>query len=509
MKLNIFSVPSRNAQAIKDKFGSVGLKSIHEGELAGWRALFFFSDEEQPNPIPWVATFADFFDEEMPANLIYFAAYVLEKGDRCFVLTYGKSHFYVRPFCDHDFGIEMAKRIANDGNTRQTSSKRFAGNRKKEIRSYTQNTSLNVESGESVDYLQAEITPNARKAFGSAAKFGSSMLLNAPVEKDKLGHLLDQIEQVLSEKARFTLPRTVVLTDETDVKKYDRMLLQAIAAPEGKAEFTSEGHDIVGVDFVFSGNERYTLSCRGHGGRELGDEELSLNTLRTYMQEEGISERQVFDIRVRVDNEGQKSYSKQLKQALDFIVDGENVMLTQGRWVRFNEDYIDQLNAYVDSVVIEETEPQFRQLSDMEGDFNKSEEIGALGYSDADKDFSKIKTSASTPIEAWDLHKNDTVYAVKFGTAQKVGYVCDQALNALEIIRNNANLKKLDQEVRAYCLWLGLKRKRQVSKISEINSIILKQKIEAWARKCRELDIVPKLKLSLHQSDSGTASRSE
>jgi hypothetical protein len=72
----------------------------------------------------------------------------------------------------------------------------------------------------------------------------------------------------------------------------------------------------------------------------------------------------------------------------------------------------------------------------------------------------------------------------------------------LEIIRNNANLKKLDQEVRAYCLWLGLKRKRQVSKISEINSIILKQKIEAWARKCRDLNIEPKLKLSLHQSSS-------
>jgi hypothetical protein len=32
--------------------------------------------------------------------------------------------------------------------------------------------------------------------------------------------------------------------------------------------------------------------------------------------------------------------------------------------------------------------------------------------------------------------------------------------------------------------------------MSEVNSIILKQKIDAWARRCRELGIDPKLKFS-------------
>jgi hypothetical protein len=31
-------------------------------------------------------------------------------------------------------------------------------------------------------------------------------------------------------------------------------------------------------------------------------------------------------------------------------LDGENVMLSQGRWVRFNEDYIGQLNEYLDDI---------------------------------------------------------------------------------------------------------------------------------------------------------------
>ena len=57
------------------------------------------------------------------------------------------------------------------------------------------------------------------------------------------------------------------------------------------------------------------------------------------------------------ENEGQRTYSQSLKESLDYIVDGENVMLSQGRWLRFNEDYVDQLNAFVDGITVEPTEP--------------------------------------------------------------------------------------------------------------------------------------------------------
>jgi hypothetical protein len=99
-------------------------------------------------------------------------------------------------------------------------------------------------------------------------------------------------------------------------------------------------------------------------------------------------------------------------------------------------------------------------------------------------------------VEAWDLHRGSTVYAVKFGTAQKLGYVCDQADNVLEIIRNNANTQKLNQPFTSYCLWLGFRLKSIPNPISQTNSIILKQKIDAWARRCRVLGLEPKLKFS-------------
>jgi uncharacterized protein (TIGR04141 family) len=178
MKLNIFSVPQGNVAAVKDKFGQVGLNVIHSATDGPWQTAFLFSEKQEPDDIPWVGTFAEFFGDRRPQNLIYFGAYVFEQSGNCYVLTYGKTHFYVRPFCDHDFGIEVAKRLADENDIKQKASKKFAGRRKKEIRSYTSNTGLDIESGESIDYLQAAIAESARKDFGRSAKFGSSVLLN-------------------------------------------------------------------------------------------------------------------------------------------------------------------------------------------------------------------------------------------------------------------------------------------------------------------------------------------
>jgi uncharacterized protein (TIGR04141 family) len=122
-------------------------------------------------------------------------------------------------------------------------------------------------------------------------------------------------------------------------------------------------------------------------------------------------------------------------------------MLSHGRWVRFNEDYVEQLDESLDSIAVEETEPELREINVIEGVFNDMDAVKSLGYLGADKDFSKIKVSMSTPIEAWDLYKASTVYAVKFGTTQTLGYACDQANNVLEIIRNNANTRKLGQKI--------------------------------------------------------------
>jgi hypothetical protein len=122
---------------------------------------------------------------------------------------------------------------------------------------------------------------------------------------------------------------------------------------------------------------------------------------------------------------------------------------------------------------------------------NKSD-VG-LGNVDNTSDFNKPVSNAMQI--ALDLKKDKTAYAVKFGSAQKLGYVCDQAVNTLEIMRNAPEYRStLDFDT--YCLWLGIERVNMPNKLSEIASVIFKQKLETWARKCREMGINPVVRLS-------------
>lgn len=90
MKLNIFLIPINNIQELKNKFAEVNLHLIHNEVQEEWSASFYFSRNKEPNQIPWIKTFAHIFKDREYKNLMYYGAYIFEKNDRCFVLSFGK-----------------------------------------------------------------------------------------------------------------------------------------------------------------------------------------------------------------------------------------------------------------------------------------------------------------------------------------------------------------------------------------------------------------------------------
>lgn len=496
MKLNIFKIPKNNVADLKAKFSFLGLKSIHFEIQDKWNASFYFSKNVQPSEISWVTEYLDFFDNEKPENTLYFSVYLWENTEYCFCISYGKSHFYLRQYCDHDFGIEVAKRIANQEDIRQKSSKKFAGKKKKEIKSYTKNSKLDIESGESIDYIQSSIDKERVITFGNTGKFGSSVNLNPEIEKEAIGNFINELVKIYKSREIFKLPRTLIIDGLPETIAYEKKLVDELVNTRGtNTDFTTSGHDLVGVDFIFSGQEKYTFSFGHEESNEFDD--LSLEALNSFISQYSISKERVLDIRIKITREGlAKPFSKTLKESLDYAVPNENVILSQGKWMKFNEDYVTQLNEYIDTIEIESTESDFMEISGIEDSFNKY--LEKHGYKNADKDFSKIKVDSGVLVEAWDSKKEDTVYAIKFGSIQKLGYVCDQANATLELITKKANIKKLDENFKSYCLWIGVENKNIPEKLSAIKSIIFKQKIESWARKCSEFGITPKVKISKH-----------
>ncbi|WP_163511610.1 DUF6119 family protein [Fodinicola acaciae] len=494
MKLNLFRIPEPAVKALRKKFMDSGMVVTKRESQAGWRGAFYYS-AGPARKVSWAETFRDYLEgQQLPLNRNAFAAFIFTRKEDCFVLSFGKTHFFIRPYCDYDFGIELAKRIADENDSRQTASRRYQTRRKKDIKSYATDTPLDVESGEAVEYLQMGIVTSKRERFGVAGKFGTSALLQPDIETSEIGKLLTDLVDVLAEPEQFPLPRTTTIKDEDEIAHFDELLLDELTSDAATSELTHNSYDLYGVDFIFNEDGKFVVSCRGGGPRTTYDH-LTIQDLRTYIQVNKISRDSILNIRIHHEPDDATPYTKPLKESIDFIADDEQVLLTGGQWTKFNQDYLKFLDQSIAAIDMEPVEAEFAKIVGGEPAFNISAAVKRAGYAVADKDFSIFKTRSSTPVEAWDLSRDGCVYAVKFGTPQKLGYVCDQALNVLELIRNRANVNDIP-DFTSYCLWFGYEAKRPLTDLRASGSIILKQKIDNWARKARDLGIRPVIKLS-------------
>jgi uncharacterized protein (TIGR04141 family) len=406
----------------------------------------------------------------------FFATYLFSKEDAVYAVSYGKAHFYLRSFCDHDFGIEVAKRIANENDINQTATRRFQGKRKRDIRSFTSNTNFDAESGESVDLIEARIVESHHESLGIVGRFGSSVLLTLDIHHTEIGEVLTKLDEAVAQQPRFTVPRTTMVTDEIEVARLDKLLIDELQSDVGITEFTHNTFDLYGVDFVFSSTSaRFEL--QGPFRNKQSFETLTMRELKIYITDREIPPGKILKIKVVLEESDGSRHMTALKNVIDFIADEERVVLVNGKWMRFNQDYLDFLDAYVREIEMESVEPELVTIRGSEPTFNASPEVAAAGFVTADKDFDILKTKSSTSVEAWDLSRENTVYAVKFGTAQKLGYVCDQALAVLEILRNQANVKAIPNFER-YCLWLGYRvaGEQPLANISLSGSIILNRR---------------------------------
>ncbi|MGO4257599.1 DUF6119 family protein [Marmoricola sp. RAF53] len=494
MKLNIFKISTGEVDLLRAKLVSANMQVIKETDQSGWHGEFYFSDKPHPSPIPWVKTYHAYFPEGAdPKNFNHFAVYLFVKEGSAFALSYGKAHFYIRPFCDYDFGIELAKRIADDEDIRQTSGKRFAGKRTKDIKSFSSNSPLIIESGESIDYIQASVIKAKQETFGKTGKFGTSAQITPKVDPPDLGQFLNKLEAELAEAPRFPLPRTLVVIEPAEVERFDELLLDELTAPVGTSDFTNNTFDLYGVDFVFPSEGAFTLKCGRSNKQQL--EQLTMADFKQYIEDHKIPRDDILKIKITHEPEDSNSYTNSIKECVDFLADSDRVVLSGGKWMHFNQDYLDFLDDAIREIEVEEIEEEFKVITLTEPTFNISAEVTAAGFEVADKNFEIFTTRRSTPVEAWDLRRDTTVYAVKFGDAQKLNYVCAQALNVLELLRNKSETKEVPNFDR-YCLWFGYRVKNLPDSMADSGSIILKQQIEAWARRATELGITPVIRMS-------------
>lgn len=502
MKINIFKIDKDKEIEMFKKFTNVNLFKKGSFVSGEWLCDFYLSENPTIKNISWIQNYKSKVEGlDNLENNIYFGVLICKRGLETFAISYGKAHFYLKNFSEESFGLDMAKRIANKEEVKMEAVKRFSGKESRKIKSLFKASELDIDSGESVDYIQANIIQNKINIYGKKSKFGNSIIVTREdLDLDNISHVLDDIFITLNMKSLFELPKIEEIKDITKISEYNQILIKEIK--KENFETTEDSYSIIGVDFSFSNNKKYVYSHNGKISSEF--EDINIFDIKDFIKVNNITDKDILNIKIKIKEDNENEYNKSLFQVIEFVIPEQSVILENGKWKKFNEEYICQLDESIDSISCEDVEDCFKIIdSSREEDFNdvnKNDKLSQFSYQTADKNFDILKINGNYKIEAWDLIKKDgkdiVSYAVKFGKASNLSYACDQAYNVLEIIRNNANLKKLSDKPNIYCLWFAVDRKNMISKVSEFNSIILKQKIDIFAKKCREVGLIPRIKLS-------------
>ncbi|MEL5899711.1 DUF6119 family protein [Clostridium sporogenes] len=495
-KYNIYKIIKEEENNLIEKLESVNLISTYVTEINGYKFEFFYSHNPQEIDIWWTDLYRDFFvDIEIPKNKIYFGVLLISNSDLVYAVSLGKAHFYLKNFCDLEFGLKLAERIVDKNNMKIKNSKYFNMKKSKTITTYQNGSVVDYDSGESMQYIKAKTIDEEK--WGSVVSFGNSVSFSINKNPQDLTILINDIEEILKERPKFSIPRVEEIKDEEQINQLNLKLVSQLLNDDSNIQ--TEEVSMYGVDFVFSDKNQYTLFLKGKK-RETSYEtrELNMEDFRTFIVKNNINlYKELDNIYVEAKNENNKGFSSNIKSFLDYI-DDEKHCLLDGRWYQFNSSYIDYIETEVNTINFEYIEDYDLSIEEYnsyikENQLNKDimykenyfntikEENGFLNF---DRNFEIIRDKYK--IEKMDLYKDNALYFVKIGTPQKLGYVVDQCISTVNVLKDRETEIIIDSiliEPKEICLWLVLDRKNKIDKLSDLESLIFLMKLVEWKKK--------------------------
>jgi uncharacterized protein (TIGR04141 family) len=492
-KFNIHRV-SGDLESLLEKFQIVGLKKVADKEVDGCRLQFYFSEEPEFVEIWWAELYSEYLSSmgKLLRNTNYYGALIISCDSSHFVVSLGKTHFYLRNFCDPDFGLDLAQRIADERNLRIKNSKFFQSTRSKIITTYMNGVPWEYDSGESMHYLKAKTIDE--HVWGKVASFGTSVQLVLPFMPEDLPDLIRKMLRKLDEEPRFEIPRADLIKDDVQKASLDRKLARAIMGKGGRSPLAVGEFSVSGIEFVFSDADSYLIYMPYHKDDGMLVNDLTIEALRDFVHGNSIDlETALNDIRVVVSRRG-NSYTEHLKHYLEFVDDDKALCHLDGNWYRFNQSYVRYLAGQVDSLVLDH-DPAFDTSDDaMTEDHFVQSRAKQNGFTATHRVATQVDNKFS--IEEMDLYKDHIAYFVKVGQPPDMCYLIDQSLNMVQLMRSGTlepRVNGVPARVGSVCLWMVLERETKLNKLSDIRSIILQMKLVEWKRAVANAGYEPKV----------------
>ncbi|MCU0653586.1 MAG: TIGR04141 family sporadically distributed protein [Candidatus Pacebacteria bacterium] len=479
-KYNLYKILPEKRFELIEKLRAEGVEMAKKVEADGCVLEFLYSRDPDGSDIWWVKTYRDFLDGiESPKNISYCAAFFIYNDDFCYAVALGRTYMQIKNYCDPDFGINMACRIAAD-RVKIKNSKFFKSRRNRVTSSYQLGNRIEFDSGESLDFIRAAtIDPTV---WGTEANFGTAVQFSMNLAPDQLPLFCKKIEEVLAQPLRMELPKVVAVRDAMKLKYLDAKLVQTLGSEEHSK-----------VVLVANENCQYSFYVQGAYGNLSEKCALDKKSLQNFFNLQNINLiEQINDIKVRVyDPEGHER-SKSLKALIDFSDSEERTALIDGKWYRYNPSFVNSLRREADSIPAQKgASNDAKDIDDFVASFASS------GFTDCRKAIARIDSKYR--VNKLDLYKDGTLYFVKFGAIEAPNYAIDQAIHAAKYLQANhgqLDLEGQPLEVEKICLWLVDRDGAISGKISQIGSLNFLMKVADFKHSVLSAGFRPRIMIS-------------
>lgn len=439
-----------------------------------------------------------------------------------YLITFGYGIYLLGDFVDYNFGLEVASRAANRATINTQSSKYFSINKNKSLVIYN-NANFSAQVGEAVDYLSAELEEqsgrsavsqllkliNKRVNFSNCVK----LLLKEDFNFENLISIIKNLETIsTSYKHKFAIPKLYYLQPEKDkelIAKLKEELRKDILNIENTSASVALYRINNGRVEVLNNQEGYTIYV---GNKKIEYGELNIGDISRFMKMNDIKD--ITKINVKVGNERLNLYSF-IDYTTSLDKSNEYYCLTNGKWTRFNKEYIDKLKDEITNRI--NPIVKFDKNYDFEK-FEALKEEMAEEFNEEDKAIYKervynlhlgkvfgykvLDRITESYIEIADLYdkENKSLIHTKIGSPSDFMICINQSIIGMEhYVHNKENvIEKCGEELREVrkIVLLLLTDNKNVLKnkdLNEFKSLRFKLNLVEWINKVQEFNFEPEI----------------
>ncbi len=529
-KINLYKIDERNHRGfldyLEEKLNLIENKVLEDEQEEKYHFSLYKIDEEVDKEISWNWILHEFEQPYLSVKTQPKAVLTIEYDDEMYAVTFGSAFFLVDKFCDKNFAFEFARRVRYvEIKTTTLLSPNMLRN--KNISTYINYENLEFDSGESFAKLKAKLNLSEydNGLIGETIEFGNSIKFDFKVPSlENLAQLLAFNKLILSKDEIYKIPVFNKVNAENLLQRLEANLFLKIEENPSDNITISE-LDIIGVSEVF--NNQDTSFEIWHGQKRKVIDNLNFSEVERFAEEKEIElSKEILNIKIKSFNNGQSIRTDKIRNLIDYVDDEERCLLNKGVWYHYNDDYQKYLEDSISEikviynpdydfsdtihdVFINEKFSEERKLPEFEGftDIKINEKLKKKYYAerafnllrvrDSFENYDRVTTSyAGAQIELMDLYKQDTMYAVKIGSASStLCYAVDQSISSLKMYKHNTLVGM--PSIKNVAIWLILKRQplsldqNGQPKLNTLNMIMLKNKLDSWKKEVRLQGLEP------------------